>query len=151
MASNMATHKLKLLKRISVTYKTKSRRNTPYTMQTHLSYWPHFTISSETKPYQTVWVWEETHWIVGYDQLWRLSLYHADPFIVLASFHYLFRDKALPDRLSMGRDSLNSWLRSVAEAKPIPCRPIYRIGLISLSLPRQSLTRPSEYGKRLIE
>lgn len=47
----------------------------------------------------------------------EFELYDADPHIVSAQYRHLYLGKELAQRLQMGRDSLNSWLRSVREAK----------------------------------
>jgi hypothetical protein len=47
----------------------------------------------------------------------EFTLYTKDPFIVASQFRYLFHKVDLPQRLQMGRDSLQCWLRSVREAK----------------------------------
>ncbi len=47
----------------------------------------------------------------------EFKLHDQDPFIVSPQFQYLYENKDIEQRLLMGRDSLNSWIRSVNEAK----------------------------------
>lgn len=49
--------------------------------------------------------------------LHEYSLYDKDPYIISSQFQHLFLGKDLSLRLSMCRDSLQSWLHSVHEAK----------------------------------